>query len=434
MGGGGGGGLPTFSYKHIKFLDGRDVLQDTAPTHPVWKLTVGSDYAHDDMAQRATYPNGVPYVYVSGRTMKFDVTFEYSNPTPNTIEIYVRGEGPAGFTVGGAWAKLLPTGGRTVTVTFKGLTLDKPFEPDKVDYYNPFAIRWFWAEVAWLAQPPEPGDPSWKSAGESRGIIYVLHKAPNATLYHTVVNLGSSAAKGKKAASDITEAIWSKFATLRLQRADDGEVLKYYWNYSSSSFFTETKKLLENADGNCNAWSRLFADVLKAQGLFSSVSIVRLVANPMLYGGFLVNRWSFIAADSFGDYPFSHTLTGPYNPDDLRRSFMEAETGPGGEPRGHKLDPGSGVKDEEGIPGQGNPNPASVFGKHMVVQLGGEWFDPSYGMRYKDEPGKPLTQQFDDAAIAGYITYYVKVGPLETAKARPNPPGNQIIVGGTDTY
>jgi hypothetical protein len=121
---------------------------------------------------------------------------------------------------------------------------------------------------------------------------------------------------------------------------------------------------------------------------------------------------------------------------------MEAETGPGGVPR-HKLDPGSGVRDLEGIPGQGNPNPASVFGKHMVLQPGNEWFDPSYGMRYKDEPGKPLTQQFDDAAIAGYFKTSIEVhrnatGVVvwfgEVARARPNPPGNQIIVGGTITY
>jgi hypothetical protein len=249
------------------------------------------------------------------------------------------------------------------------------------------------------------------------------------------VNLGSSAAKGKKAASDITEAIWSKFVTLNLQRADDGEVLKYYWNYSSWSI-AETKELLEKGDGGCIAWSRLFADVLKAQGLFSTVSMRVLVPAPGWGHGFLVKNWSFDVPDSSGNYLLRHALAAP---DDLRGGFMEAETGPGGEPMGHKLDPGSGVKDEEGIPGQGNPNPASVFGKHMVVQLGNEWFDPSYGKRYTAVAGgapvtEQLTRQFDDAAIAGYITYYVKVGPLETAKARPNPPGNQIIVGGTDTY
>jgi hypothetical protein len=38
--------------------------------------------------------------------------------------------------------------------------------------------------------------------------------------------------------------------------------------------------------------------------------------------------------------------------------------------------------DRDGLPGQGNKNPKSNFNQHIVVGIGGTFYDPSYGEKY----------------------------------------------------
>ncbi len=61
----------------------------------------------------------------------------------------------------------------------------------------------------------------------------------------------------------------------------------------------------------------------------------------------------------------------------------------------------SEVKDREGIPGQGNPNPPGGFANHFIIRLGGKYYDPSYGA------GPYATEsEWENAALDGLVRVY----------------------------
>lgn len=60
------------------------------------------------------------------------------------------------------------------------------------------------------------------------------------------------------------------------------------------------------------------------------------------------------------------------------------------------------------------------------------WFDPSYGKWYRHNPAKPLTQQFDEEAIAGYFLATPRIVggapfPQTVLEIVQNPPENNIV-------
>ena len=59
------------------------------------------------------------------------------------------------------------------------------------------------------------------------------------------------------------------------------------------------------------------------------------------------------------------------------------------------------VSDGSGIAGQNTPDPASIFGRHVVVQIGNLLYDPSYGITYAYAEGNQLGD-FEAKAVAGY--------------------------------
>ena len=61
------------------------------------------------------------------------------------------------------------------------------------------------------------------------------------------------------------------------------------------------------------------------------------------------------------------------------------------------------VKDELGLPGQNNTDPASLFNNHALVKVGTELWDPSYGAIYTS------LLDFQQKAIFGYYTLDGKI-------------------------
>lgn len=56
------------------------------------------------------------------------------------------------------------------------------------------------------------------------------------------------------------------------------------------------------------------------------------------------------------------------------------------------------VTDDNGVAGQGNSNPASLFNNHQVM-VSGEYYDPSYGVK------RASLAEIDDNAIAGFYIF-----------------------------
>lgn len=61
----------------------------------------------------------------------------------------------------------------------------------------------------------------------------------------------------------------------------------------------------------------------------------------------------------------------------------------------------------QGVAGQGNPNPASLFTNHRVAKIGGVYYDASAGVSH------PSLAALESAAIAGY--FIVESGEADEA-------------------
>ncbi len=222
-------------------------------------------------------------------------------------------------------------------------------------------------------------DYEWCPLGVTKHTVYVVLADPETSLrQETLFEISCRRAEGIDQATDVTDAIWSEF-TDRVVKRVDGVQLTYYNDYLCSN--VTTGDLLKFGDGQCGAWAKLFIDLRKIQGIDDTNEYVIFLG--VAADGFVVKNWSFSGAGTSGiaEYPYLNipedNLVGNngYN-------WRFAE-----------------VNDEAGIPGQGNPNPASLFSNHQVV-IAGEYYDPSYGIKHAN------LQAIDDNSIDGFF-----VGP-----------------------
>lgn len=151
--------------------------------------------------------------------------------------------------------------------------------------------------------------------------------------FETCLYIGCQAAEdmgSTKTEEEVVDAIFTQgFAGLNVERVD-GTQLLYYGPYSSvnpppADAFTTTG-LLANGDGRCGAWGNFFFDVLRAQGITSTVRGIK----PKDMPGATV--YCFVVRPT--------------------------------------------------LPGQGNRFPPNTFANHAVVTYGTRIYDPSYGHAY----------------------------------------------------
>jgi hypothetical protein len=222
---------------------------------------------------------------------------------------------------------------------------------------------------------------------------------------------------------------------------NQGIQLCYYKSYTPGP--TTTQSLLTTGDGRCGSWARLMIDVLGAQGIGSQfITITPSPANGGPNSGFLVNNWSFdnsspiqpaelIDFDAITDPALAAQLRAAIAKYPYIDVFGTAGMLHGPTPPQTSYDIGPGmVTDENGIPGQGTPNPASIFSDHALVQYkyqaddpsdsngykqgNSVWFDPSYGSVYAGPTAPQALQSFDTSAIAGLYQTFLNV-PVYTS-------------------
>jgi hypothetical protein len=121
---------------------------------------------------------------------------------------------------------------------------------------------------------------------------------------------------------------------------------------------------LKFGDGQCGSWASLFIRLRQIHGIDVANEYV-IFSSINNNEGFLVKNWNFNGAGSSGipAYPYLNIPDAPF-PAQNSYPWKFAE-----------------VTDQNGIAGQGNPNPASLFGNHQVV-LDGQYYDPSYGQKF----------------------------------------------------
>jgi hypothetical protein len=177
--------------------------------------------------------------------------------------------------------------------------------------------------------------------------------------------------------TQIISAVWSEFTDLDVRRVD-GVQLAYY--RTSTCNITGSAGLIQNGEGQCGSWARLFIDLLLVQGIDNRAGFTIVKPSDSTEMGFIVKNWNFIGSGTSGipSYPWLNIGVAPlYLTASLNFKYQE-------------------VVDVIGISGQGNSNPLSFFGNHQIVKIGSVYYDPSYGRTYSS------IGNMDDVAIEGY--------------------------------
>jgi hypothetical protein len=374
---------------------------------------------------RATFPQGpqYPFAYVRGSTPQVRATFEVLNPLYNLPNVRIQGvltslglcpwQAPFSIQLNAVPAGAAAIQNGSVTVVAGGA---QPL-PDKVDYYST-AIQW----------TASADGVTWYTAGYSENPIYLLYAPPknSAQLLQTFVDLGSHVAvqygflHGPKDFQtnprEIVGGIWSAFSNRTARRAD-GQPLHYYgsWDFPPTGDGSENK-LVTTLDGQCVAWSLLFLAALRAQGLTTDpvfegkvhlIGVYPAAARERNTGGFLIKGWNFTHPVVLGGpaYPDTNTAGKPMetangkDKDGVLPQFKLV----GGKWVFEWLDKKDATYDAGPLPGQNSDNPPGWFPNHAIVQIGGLYFDPSYGAKYTDE------KDFQSQAIVGF--YWTEVVP-----------------------
>jgi hypothetical protein len=284
--------------------------------------------------------------------------------------------------------------------------------PDKVQYYDSFAIRWY---VSFDNQ-------NWNLFGTSKNQLYVLWGKPLiGQLYHTVVHLGTEAAKNESEPQKVFDRIWQVFTSRSVKKLGGQKALTYY---GSLDLGIGTRGLLVHGNGDCEGWTIFFMDVIGAQGIpnVKQVGIFNRDDKSVQIedsGNREHLRIRVKSAD--GSYQL---LVKNVNFGDL---VPPANLGLPPDPQGYAyyvglqlvpLDPNNpqGPRKPRGaqgsIPGQGGSPLLQMFSNHTIVKYADKYYDPSYGQMFNS------AEEWEQKALAGV--------------AKAFSVGNIIIMGGKE--
>ena len=313
-----------------------------------------------------------PACFKRSSKMKVKVLFRMRPGTPYRT-VWVKGNGPGNLEFK---KKTASVSGQIITDDDH--VCENEFK-NEIDFFDKL-------NIAWTVSLDDGA--TWQYAGTTSNQVYIVRDEPACVHYHTVIHHSCKQADGEKDNfAQITSRIWALFAGKNVVRVTDNHTLTYYKSYTTTNMLTPD--LLKHGDGDCNAWARLFLDMLKAQNYQPDNNFV--TAGPTVTSGagaFLVREWSFPAPPGKSDdedFPF---LNIP-EPDALLPNFVKDTS----------YDfVFKEVTDSTGIPGQGGvANPASFFEVHSVAVIEEKIYDASYGL---------IHDSFDDIdpdIIAGYV-------------------------------
>ena len=266
-----------------------------------------------------------PVSYVSESTMSVSVKWEVLNLPENCV-CSIMGQGPDGYNF-----PEVPAIRNGTELSIENVKCTRSF-PRQVDFFDSMKINWT-VTVA--------GMQGTIFAGTSENQVYVTYGQPIGTnLHHTVFRVGCENAKGMSDISDIFEAIWRKFKTRNIIRADTPNdiPLGYYRDISVKKNINSVSELLKNNEGKCGAWASFMSACIHIQG----------------FGPCLVKE---MVPKNDKSYPLSLYVM----------KNMDIELGR--------------IINNPGISGQGTEDPKiKMFTNHALVTFSGEAYDPSYGL------------------------------------------------------
>jgi hypothetical protein len=357
-----------------------------------------------------------PVAYYRGGTVKLKVEINLTGVTPPNAgaHLYFIGVGPDGIHTE-VYDAGSPIGGAKVKWDAETTLL-----PDYVHAYaGGFSIAW---RYQWANGAPNWGGAGWADFGTSANPLYVLYaKTAAGDAYYTVVHNAAVWADGARTWQDVVDEDWMAYDVSRNDggltwmqpKTPDGTIAGqnqklFYYGYWGTTV-NNIGGLLENGDGQCSAWAKLWQDEIKIQGVEADahnsakvdIIVPKKVRNATLGvdvpQGFLVNNW-FIpetpggpADSSFPTYGFraNFAARGPGDNDGTAPPRHVSTTVQsdnyyvfaggtdihylGGHAQGqHVAIEPSGIEN-------GNLNPVANFMNHVIVSFNGKIYDPSYG-------------------------------------------------------
>jgi hypothetical protein len=340
-----------------------------------------TDYYTNDPANNPHWTDGGnKYPVCFTRNTKMKVVNVKITAEPESVfkgNVQIKGDGPENLNFSSTRATVNTTvSGTELKIT--NVDCSNAFK-NEIDFFDPLKIKW---QVS-----PDNGK-TWLCAGASRNQAYITLGDPTTgtTVYHTLAHLGCKNAEGETQPAQATTKIWGEFTDCKVYRVDRTQ-LTYYASYKTDN--VTTASLLENGDGQCGSWAKLFIDVLKVQGIDNTNDYY--IFEPNAADVLLVKDWNFAGAGTSGVAGYPYLNISYMTPPDLYFDWdlMEGATSY------NWVKPE--VTDAPGIEGQGNNNPASIFGNHQIVQIGTTLYDPSYGKTFSS------LADIDNQAMAGYF-------------------------------
>ncbi|MFW6119225.1 MAG: hypothetical protein ACOC7S_02725, partial [Planctomycetota bacterium] len=227
-------------------------------------------------------------------------------------------------------------------------------------------------DIAWSLSTD--GGQSWQEVGTSNNETFITLADPEcSTLYRTVAYLATgNAGEGIDEEGEALDKTWGMFSS------GGGPANVQAWNEASEDYdrplhyylaagtvSTSVAALLATGDGQCGAWTLLFRDALRANGM--TVPGLIEVKPPNGYRRFGVKNIAFGTPSHPEDAPWSYV-----------RDNLDVTA--------------------QGIPGQNTETPAAkLFVRHYVylLHIDDRYYDASYGVTYECE--EDFTAQAVDA-------------------------------------
>ena len=302
-----------------------------------------------------------PVAFQSGSNLKLIPTFNNPESSPPTA---IRAQVTLGNSTN---TYTLPW-----TERGKGISIPAPVPAGTVGYFENVQVTWS------VSHDSE----TWEDAGSSTHEIYFTRGTPLISLrQETLFHISCKQATGLSDPTAIVDAIYSEFTDLDVRRISDGKQMTY-WGSSKAVNYRETSKLLLMGDGNCQAWSGFFRDLLYLHGIQATrISIFSTRALPEVidFMGLPEPEWVLVS-------PWAFSL----EEDSVEKTCIQAGYGWSGKmfnqiythtvvtPMQATLLPKT-ASPSSSIPGQGNESSPSYFNGHWITKVGGMYYDPSYG-------------------------------------------------------
>jgi hypothetical protein len=293
------------SVKELDYHYNHALLPDPDANGHVTSYSNGPEWKDQNLdgAITAALDRAYPVAYTRGRDLVLDVTIAIDEGagigTDGLVWIWGKSSTPG---IGVPQHTIAHLDGGTGTI--KETLVSAGSFVNKVDFIDSLDIEWY---VSFDRETYIP-------VGTTSTPVYLTYADPELpALYHSLVHIGSVAAKGESDENGVFQAIWdNSFAKLDVHKVDptfvqhgvitEGDQLIYY-GQAMGGLAMDWRDLLLFANGQCGAWQTFFIAVLRAQGI-TTANMVSIT--PSGFSGstwsaekLLIKNWNFQGPEAF---------------------------------------------------------------------------------------------------------------------------------------